>query len=93
MSSGDRSIRLLHFGRTSRQNFRYYLCRQIFRKSGNIEADTHLSPHCVDVAHRVGRGNRSVQPGIINDWREEVGRLNENPFVIQAVDRRIVRFS
>ena len=93
VAAGDGCIGLLHFGGAASQDFADDLGRQIFGKAGDIETDAHLTAHGVNVAHGVGGGNRSVQPRVVNDRREEIGRLNENTFVIQTIDSRIVRFA
>ena len=69
----------------------YVETQLVIRKADNVHRGRWISAHRVDVAQTVGRGNLSVQVGIIDQGRKEVERLQDQQVVAQAEDPGIAR--
>jgi len=62
-------------------------------RSGNPTSESAESggpPHGVNIAQRVGGGNLAEQIWIVNNRREEIGRLDQGDVRRDAIDARIV---
>ena len=49
--------------RAPAQDLRHHVCGQIGRERGDVQGEQHLTAHGVNVAHGVGRGDRTVLVG------------------------------
>ena len=63
----------------------------VLRERDDVQRHQHLAAHRVDVAHRVGGGDRAVRVRVVDDGREEVDGLDDREVVAQAVDGGVVR--
>ena len=90
MPAGQHATRLEHLLGASAQDLGGDLLRKRTRQAADVERQHDLSTHGVDVAHRVGRGDRAVVVRVIDDWREEIDRLNDGEIVGDPIDRGVV---
>ena len=63
---------------------------QVRRERRDVEREQHPAAHRVDVAERVGRGDRTVLVGRVDDRREEVDGLDQRVLVVQPVHGGVV---
>ena len=89
--AGHRSAGFAHLRCAAAQDLRGHVRGQILREGRDVQREEHPAAHRVDVGHCVGRRDRAVFVGIVDDRREEIERLHQRALIIQRVDGRIVR--
>jgi len=67
------------------------LAWQRLREGGDVEREQHLAAHRIDVAHRIGRGDRAPVVRIVNERPEEVDGQHYGLRIVQPVDSGVVR--
>ena len=63
---------------------------QISRDPKQIQCGQRTPAHGIDVRKRVGSRDLAVHNRIVNNRREEIDRLNQSAFAVQAVNSRII---
>ena len=91
VSPGEQAAGRAHLLISGGEDLREHLHRQLFRKRRDREREQRDASHCENVVECVGRCDRAVVAGVVDDRREEVEREDERALVVQAVDGRIVR--
>ena len=61
------------------------------READEVERRERRAAHRVDVAQRVGRGDRAEVVRLVDDGREEVRREDERALVVDPVHGGVVR--
>ena len=62
------------------------------RKTDNIQRRERFSTHGKNIGERVGGGDLTKPIGVIDDWREEVNRLNQRQILRKTEHPGIVSF-
>ena len=78
----------LRIGR--REDLGEHLDRQLFRERGDREREQRRPAHRKDIVERVGRRDRTVVAGLVDDGREEVEREDDRALVVDAIHGRVV---
>jgi hypothetical protein len=85
-SSGGAHLRV-----GGREDLAEHLDRQLLGERRNRECEQRRAAHRKDIVERVGRGDRAVVAGVVDDGREEVEREDERALVVEAIHRGVVR--
>ncbi len=91
VAAGQDAAALSDGRRSTREDRRHRLARQVLRKGGDAQREEDATAHGVDVAHGVGRRDGSERGRVVHERREEVERTHDGKVIAQAIDRRIIR--
>ena len=91
MAAGDGNTGLYGLLRAAAQYLTDHVVGQIAGERCDVQGEERPPAHGVDVAQRIGCGNRSVGVRVVDDGREEIDRRDQRLVVAQPVDGSIVR--
>src|SRR5262249_18325709 len=79
-----------HLGKAAGQDALEYPNLGLFREADEGECRERLSPHGVNVAERVRRGDLAEGKGIVDDWRKEIDGLDQSLVGSYLIHARVV---
>ncbi len=90
MSADDRRTRLLHLLAAPAQDLQKDPFVQFRRKRHDVQREKRFPAHGVDIAHRVGGGDRPEGVGIVHDRSEEIQCADEGTLLVPGTNRRVI---
>ena len=92
VAAGNGDARLRRFLNTAEQNGRHHLKRQlVLREAADRQRHQGGCAHGVDVAQRVGRRDRAIRVGVVDDGSEDVDGRHHREVVADAVSGRVIK--
>ena len=90
VSPGDDRPGLAHFFRQPKYDLAGHVHRKLRRQRGDVQRQNRARAHRVNIAERIGRGDRAVAVRVVYNRREEVRRDDERVLRVQPVHRSVI---